>query len=482
MNWTTILAFAYIAAELLVRVGMLLVVPQRRSTGAAAAWLMLILFLPWIGLVAYVLIGNPKLPRRRRKYQREMNTVLEQLVAQAEADPETGPLFMVDLNERHRSIAALTQHLGGMPPVGSSGATLLPEYDSAIGRMIGDINRAQHQVHVLFYIFADDAMGRSFVHALCRAAARGVKVRVLIDWMGSRSFGLRHILKTLRAGGVEAHSALPFSLRDYSRIDLRNHRKIVVIDGVVGYTGSQNIVCGDFKPGIVYKELMVRVTGPIVMQFQATFLADWYSETHTSLFDSSTLPPETERVATGTVVAQVLPSGPAYDVDHVPLLFSALLHAARERAVLVTPYFIPDDALLRAIQAAAYRGVEVHVVVSETADQLIVSRAQRSYYSELLEAGVAIHLYHPPFLLHAKHLSIDNDVAVIGSSNVDIRSFRLDLEIVTIFYGQHVATALRAVEEQYFAASRIIDRDSWQRRPFHQQIIENTLRLVSPLL
>lgn len=482
MNWPTILATTYIAAELLVRVVMLVLVPRNRSTGAAAAWLMLIMFLPWVGLAAYVLIGSPKLPKRRREHQREMNAMLTKIVARNEADPKLAPVFTVDLNERHQPIAALAQRLGGMPPVGESEAMLLPEYESAIGHIIADINRAQQEVHALFYIFADDSIGRSFAHALCRAAARGVKVRVLVDWLGSRSLGLRHVVRMLREGGVEVHPALPFSLRDYSRIDLRNHRKIVVIDGTVGYTGSQNIVCADFKPGIEYKELMARVTGPIVAQLQATFLTDWFSETHTSLLEAEAPPLGIERIATGSLVAQVLPSGPAYDVDHVPLLFSALLHAARERAVLVTPYFIPDDALLRAIEAAAYRGVDVHIVVSETADQFVVSRAQRSYYDELLGAGVTVHLYQPPFLLHAKHLSIDDDMAVIGSSNVDIRSFRLDLEILLIFYGQRVTTSLRAIEEQYFAASYTLDPDQWRRRPLAQQLVENTLRLVSPLL
>lgn len=479
-SWGNLLAVVYVAAELLVRVAMLLVVPRRRSTGAAQAWLMLILFLPWLGIILYFLIGSPKLPAHRRARQRTVDRMLKQIVARAEADPDLAPLFDVQLSERHRQIAALTQRLGGMPPVGCSNAVLLPDYDVAVGRIIADVDRAQREVHVLFYIFADDTVGMGLANALLRAAGRGVKVRVLIDAMGSRSLGLRRVLRLLREGGVDACVALPISLRDYSRIDLRNHRKIVVVDGEVGYTGSQNMVCADFKPGIVYKELMVRLTGPIVAQLQATFMIDWYSETELRLDDVPVLPQEV--ASQGSVVAQVLPSGPAYDSDNVPLLFSALLHAARERAVLVTPYFIPDESLLGAIESASYRGVDVHLVVSKTADQFAVSRAQRSYYDELLEAGVTIHLYDPPSLLHAKHLSIDDDMAVIGSSNVDIRSFRLDLEISVVFYGPYVAGALRAVEERYFASSQCLRAEEWRRRPVPQQMVENTLRLMSPLL
>ena len=481
MSWPTILAIMYVVAELVVRVVMLLVVPRNRSTGAAMAWLMLTMFLPWVGLFAYVLIGSPKLPQRRRDLQYELNHTLARIVARAEADPDFAPIFDHDLDPRHHAIAALVERLGGLPAMNGNYVTLLSDYDATIDQIIDDIEQARCDVHVLFYIFADDATGMRVAEALCRAAERGVMVRVLLDAQGSRK-SIAGVFGRLRAGGVVTHRALPLSLREYTRLDLRNHRKILVIDGAIGYTGSQNIVDADFKPGITYKELMVRSRGPVVAQLQAVFLADWYSETQERLLNPATIavlePPELP----GSAAAQVLPSGPAYDIDHVPLLFSALLYTAQRRAVLVSPYFIPDDALLHAIEGAAYRGVDVHLVVSKIADQFVVSRAQRSYYDELLTAGVKVHLYNPPYLLHAKHLSIDDDMAVIGSSNADIRSFRLNLEASTLFYDAVVVSSLHMIEADYIAHATQLNHDEWCKRPLLQQLVENSLRLVSPLL
>ena len=481
MNWPTILGVLYVAAELVVRVVMLLVVPRNRSIGAAMAWLMLIMFLPWFGLIAYVLIGSPKLPQRRRDLQYRLDRTLARIIARAEADPDFAPIFDRDRDPRHHAIAALVERLGGLPAMNGNYVDLLPEYDVAVDQIIADIEQARRDVHVLFYIFADDTTGMRVAETLCRAARRGVIVRVLIDAQGSRK-SITRLFSRLHAGGVVVHRALPFSLREYTRLDLRNHRKILVIDGAIGYTGSQNIVDADFKSGITYKELMVRSRGPLVAQLQAVFLADWYSETQERLIDPATVavlePPELP----GSVAAQVLPSGPAYDIDHVPLLFSALLYAAQHRAVLVSPYFIPDEALLRAIEGAAYRGVDVHLVVSMIADQFVVSRAQRSYYDELLTAGVKVHLHNPPYLLHAKHLSIDNDMAVIGSSNADIRSFRLNLEASTLFYDSAVVSSLHLIESHYMAHATQLDHTQWCKRPLFQQLVENLLRLVSPLL
>jgi cardiolipin synthase len=250
------------------------------------------------------------------------------------------------------------------------------------------------------------------------------------------------------------------------------------VDGQIGYTGSQNIVDAVYKPGIVYEELVVRAMGPIVAELQAAFLIDWYSEADPQPAE----PPRAQLIPIGDVDAQVLPSGPAYETDNVPLLLTTLLYAARARAVITTPYFIPDAALLTAIASAARRGVDVHLVVSAQGDQFLVSQAQRSYYEEMLDAGVKIHTVQAPAFIHAKHLSIDDDIAVIGSSNMDVRSFRLNLEITLVLYDRATNATLRAIEQRYFARSTQLDPDDWRRRPPGQQFLENTFRLVSAVL
>jgi cardiolipin synthase len=332
---------------------------------------------------------------------------------------------------------------------------------------------------LLFYIFADDRATAPVVEALGRAAARGVRCRVLADAIGSRA-GLRTLRPRLAALGVEVREMLPVRLWPWkkARLDLRNHRKIAVLDGRVGYTGSQNLVAAEYKEGITYQELMVRVTGPVVLDLQYVFAADWFLETSEVLDGEAEFPsPE----IAGGVPAQALASGPAFPTQNNQRLIVALVHGAGKRVVLTTPYFIPDEPLLQALQTAVLRGVEVHLVVSEKEDQFFVSLAQKSYYEELLEAGVHLHLYRKNFL-HAKHLSIDDSVALIGSSNLDIRSFALNAEVMLMIYDPGVVAQLAAEQERYYANSRLLTLAAWGQRSFASKVAQNLARLLSPLL
>jgi cardiolipin synthase len=332
---------------------------------------------------------------------------------------------------------------------------------------------------LLFYIFADDSATAPVIAALGRAVRRGVRCRVLADAIGSRP-GLRTLRPKLTALGVAVHEMLPVSLLPWrkARVDLRNHRKIAVIDGWVGYTGSQNLVAAGFKEGLAYEDLMVRVTGPVVLELQYIFAADWFLET-SEVLDSETEFPSPE--ITGSTPAQALPSGPGFPTQNNQRLFVALVHGARKQVVLTTPYFIPDEPLLQAMQTAAMRGVEVHLVVSDKADQAIVSLAQKSYYEELLEAGIQVHLYHKCFL-HAKHLSVDDAVCVIGTSNLDIRSFALNAEVMLMIYDSGVAAQLATEQKRYFANSSLLTLATWGQRSFGRRFLENLARLLSPLL
>ena len=300
-----------------------------------------------------------------------------------------------------------------------------------------------------------------------------------MDAVGSKR-GLRQLAPELRAGGVEVSAMMPVGLlrRSAARFDLRNHRKIAVIDGRTGYTGSQNIVDPGFVKDHPNEELMVRLQGPVVAQLQAVFLVDHYLETGTALNESELLP---EWTTAGETPAHLVPSGPGYQRENGQELIVALLYEARERVVITTPYFIPDDPFLQAIRSATARGVAVHLVVSKHANQPFSQLAQRAYYEDLLEAGVEIHLYRPHFL-HAKHISIDDDMAFIGSTNMDIRSFALNAEINVLVYDSTVVRALQKVQERYFAASDRLTAGEWSRRPLRTKIAQNTARLADSLL
>jgi len=461
----------YLASEWIIRVAMLIYVPQKRSAAASRTWLLLIFLLPWPGLVLYALLGRIYVPHRRIEQQERASRHIRALQSQIAA--QIPPTTTAD------STAALATRLGDFETFGGNRIELLTDYDGAIERLIGDIDAASRHVHLLFYIFDDDDTGRRVAAAVIRAAKRGVKCRVLMDAVGSKR-GLKRLGPRLRADGVEVNAMLPVGLfrSNAARFDLRNHRKIVVLDGSVGYTGSQNIVNAGFVKGFPNEELVARVTGPVVAQLQAVFLADRYFETNATLDESELFP---KQAPAGQSAAQVVPSGPGYQRENGQELIVALLYSARKRVVITTPYFVPDEPFLQAIRTAALRNVEIHLVVSLHANQLITQLAQRSYYDSLLEAGVQVHLYRLHFL-HAKHLSIDDDIVFLGSTNIDIRSFALNSEINLLIYDPEVVASLRAVQERYFSNSARLTQEEWDRRSLFSRVVENTARLADSLL
>jgi cardiolipin synthase len=478
MAWTdpTFLAWIFLLSEWAIRLAMLVVVPFRRTPAAAKGWLLLIFFEPWVGLLLYLLIGRAKLPRRQRQQLAKLPQAMSKVIARLTTHPH---IFHPEVGPALSRAVTLAENLGQSPILGGNAVELLTDYDGIIARLVEDIDRAENHVHLLFYIFADDYATAPVLEALGRAVKRGAHCRVLADAIGSR-VGLRTLVPKLTALGVAVHGMLPLSLLPWkkARVDLRNHRKIAVIDGRVGYTGSQNLVSAEFKKGLAYEELMVRVTGPVVLELQYVFASDWFLETDEVLDGEAEFPgPE----IAGSIPAQALPSGPAFPIQNNQRLIVAGIHGAGRQVVLTTPYFIPDEPLLQAMQTAVLRGVEVHLVVSEKGDQPIVSLAQESYYEELLEAGVHIHLYRKNFL-HAKHLTIDDAVAVIGTSNLDIRSFALNAELMLMIYDSALVSLLATEQERYYANSRLLTLATWKQRSFGRKLAQNLARLLSPLL
>jgi len=404
MAWTdpTLWAWTLFLGEWAIRLTLLVVVPFRRTPAAAKGWLLLVFFEPWVGLVLYLLIGRARLLRWQRERLARLPEAMARVVARLANHPN---VFHPEVGPALSQAVTLAENLGQRPILGGNAVELLTDYNGTIARLARDIDRATDHVHLEFYIFADDGATAPVIEALGRAARRGVRCRVLADAIGSRS-ALRTLRPKLTALGAEVHEMLPVRLVPWrkARLDLRNHRKIAVVDGRVGYTGSQNLVSAEFKKGLTYEDLMARVTGPVALELQSLFAADWFLETDEVLDGEAEFPGP---AIAGDVPAQALPSGPAFPTQNNQRLFVALVHGARRRVVLTTPYFVPDEPLLQAMQTAVLRGVEVHLVVSEAGDHPLVALAQRSYYEELLEAGVHIHTYRTN-LLHAKHLSVDD--------------------------------------------------------------------------
>ena len=354
--------------------------------------------------------------------------------------------------------------------------------------MIADIDSATSYVHVEFYILVLDATTAPYFQALARARRRGVDVRVLSDHLAGLKFpGRKETLDFLQEIGAEYRPMLPVRpwRGEWQRPDLRNHRKICVVDGRVGFTGSQNLIDasydtkGNLKRGLQWHELMMRVEGPVVRELDAVFATDWYSETDVILpLDSS---PIGVSHHSALIDAQVLPSGPSFDNDNNLKLYATLIHKAERRVSITSPYFVPDESILMAIVTAAARGLSVELFVSEVGDQSMVYHAQRSYYEALLRAGVRIYLYRAPKVLHSKHFTIDEEVAVIGSSNMDVRSFSLNMEVSVLVHGRDFVDAIRGIEDGYRVESRELQLEDWIRRPVAQKVFDNLARLTASL-
>jgi cardiolipin synthase len=483
-DWSTaMLAIGILAVivDFVVRVLSVIFVPRNRRPQTATAWLLAIFFLPYVGIILFWLIGNRHLPKKRREKQHEINSYIRgttegmDLVRMDDTWPSWLP-----------SVVALNRNLGAMPIVGGNRATLHDDYDESLISMTSALRTAKRYIHAEFYILNLDKTTRPFFDELAAAVERGVTVRVLLDHIAClRSKNYHQTLRRLTEMGADWHLMLPVQpfKGKFQRPDLRNHRKILIIDGEVGFTGSQNVIDasydkrGNIRRGLRWKDLMVRFEGPIVAGINALFVTDWYGETDDLLV----------REVEGTAVdhsgdlldAQVVPSGPGFDGENNLRLFNSLIYAAKKQVIITSPYFVPDESMLYAITTAAQSGLDVQLFVSEIGDQAVTHHAQCSYYEELLRAGVRIWLYRAPTILHAKHITIDDQVAVIGSSNMDMRSFSLDLEITVMVKGSKFVQSLRRVEDSYRTRSRELTLDEWMRRPTRSKVLDNIARLTA---
>ncbi len=469
----------YLVSEWLIRLLMLGVVIERHPPRTAMLWLLVIYFLPWPGLLLYVLIGENRLPHRRLVKRQALQKKLDAL--QQRHVPAL-PSARAVLSHDFLPAVKLAETLGKMPIMFGNQVELLADAHDVIEHLIEDIDAAKKHVHLLFYIFEMDTTGRRVFAALERAAERGVKCRLLVDDQGSRAF-LRHHAAVLRSHQVEVYAALPVNLlrAAVARIDLRNHRKIAVIDSRVGYAGSQNIVDPGYgRKGLQWYDLMVRLTGPVVLELQAVFIGDWYAESDQLLETDDIFPPVKNPQGQGAPV-QVLPSGPLEAAESYQRLTVAAIYSARRHVLITTPYFVPDEVFLVAMETASLKGVEVELIVPEHSDQRVVGYAARGYFERLLKAGVVIHHYRKG-VLHTKCMTIDDSLAFVGSSNFDIRSFALNFEINLIFYQPEFAAELYLQQQSYKADSKLITLSEWLNRPWYKRMLQNITRLLSPLL
>lgn len=481
-TWGWWVATFILVLDLIIRVTAIIVIPRNRRPTAAMAWLLAVFFIPFVGVFLFLLIGNPRLPRARRRKQDQIN----EYIAETSEHLHFGTL-RPNAPAWFGPIVQMNQKLGALPLSGDNGAHLISDYQESLDEMAEAIRTAQDYVHVEFYILQSDTATDNFFRALEEVCARGVEVRVLLDhWANRGKPRYKQTIARLNTMGADWHLMLPVQplKGKMQRPDLRNHRKLLVVDGNIAFLGSQNITDSTYnlpkniKRGLHWVDLMVRLDGPVVLSVNAIFVADWYSETDTVL---EGIDIAHANIGSGDLDCQVVPSGPGFEVENNLRLFLALLYAAKRKIMIVSPYFVPDEALLLAVTAAVDRGVHVELFVSEEGDQAMVYHAQRSYYEVLLKAGVRIWMYRKPYILHTKTLTIDDEVAVVGSSNMDMRSFGLNLEVSMLVRGEEFVSEMREVEDKYRSLSRELTLEEWMQQPLRSTVLDNLARLTSAL-
>jgi len=481
VGWTTMVLFVL---EWAVRIAVSLRVVMRRvSVHTTLAWLLLLLLVPVVGLVLYGLIGETGIGTSRARRLEILTRTSEE---RAMALWRHHEVDWSALGTDFKPLATLATRVSGMPPIRGNHVELYDNATELLDQLIADINASTLHCHLLFYIWAPQSKSIEVCDALIHAAKRGVACRVLVDSVGSRSFLKSDICRAMIEAGVMVVGALPVNpIRVlFARIDLRNHRKIAVIDGSIGYCGSQNLTDETFKlntrPGVgPWIDVTARMTGPAVQALQTTFLADWQLDSPEELPPLDTFLPEPS--VTGNSVVHVVPSGPGPRPEAIHHALLSLLFGAKDEIIMTTPYFVPDEATQSALVNASLRGVAVTLVLPDVLDSRLVAAASRAYYEELLEAGVRI-LHHRDGLLHAKTAVVDRRLAMVTSANFDRRSFWLNYETSLLVYDEDFAGLLRFMQANYIKDSTQIYLDEWRARSWWTRFVEQSAQLFSALL
>jgi len=445
------------------------IVLQKREPVATLSWVMSLALLPYIGFLIYFLLGPQKIQRQRLRRGRS-RTGMEQF-----ADPQGGAPECMEL-------ARLGQATTGLPPSSATDARWLVDGHATYEALLEAIAGARHHVHLEYYIWSPDQTGLQLRDALAEKARAGVQVKLLLDAVGSSRMRRRHLQPLLDAG-AEFHWFHPTKFRPFTRpwLNLRSHRKIVVVDGQIGFVGGINVTDEEneqLRPD-AYRDLHLRVEGPVVRSLQLVFVEDWVyaAGCQPREFGAAEYWPQP---AAGAVGAQVLVSGPDSSLEAIHRLHVGAIHEARRRVWLVTPYFVPGEAARMALTSAALGGLDTRLLVPRWSDSKLVTLAARSYFDELLKAGVQVYEYGPR-MLHTKALLTDDDLCIVGSANFDHRSFRLNFEVSMMLRDRDSCASLAQLVESEFAQARRVRLDRamglWRHR-----LPEAFARLLSPLL
>jgi cardiolipin synthase len=446
---------------------------ERRSPTATLAWILALAVLPVVGALIYLVLGPRRLKRRKRRRATAALSVRALLKA-VDEDPDG----------EHRNLAQLAAAAvaaGEAPPMPARDLQLFFDGDATYAALEAAIDAAVHHVHVEYYIFNPDEAGTRIRDALIRRAQAGVEIRMVIDGVGSYAAGDKFLAPLRAAGGqvVFFNSVAPSRIR-LRLANFRTHRKIVVIDGVVGFTGGMNVTrehAPMYSGAAAWRDTHFKLCGTAVRGLQAVFLEDWFYAFGSAPSGEAYLAPRGD----GDRPVQIIASGPDRDAFAIQMFYFAAIATAQHRVWITTPYFVPDEAIMRAITSAALRRVDVRLLIPRKGDSKLVDLAARSYVPDLLSARVKVYAYEPR-MIHAKTIVVDDELAIVGSANMDNRSFRLNFEVIAAAYDPAQNAALATAFERDLESATPMTLGEFAKLRWRTRLGQASARLLSPLL
>lgn len=485
MNWLLVFEIFYVLVLIAV---CLRIIYDTRSTTKTLAYLLTAIFVPFLGMIFYFLFGinyrsrkmyskklvqNDDMARKLKDdiYQYTKQTFNESDAA-VQSNKELAYMLLQD------SMSPLTAH---------NAVKLLVNGENKFPEVVQALKDAKHHIHIEYYIYENDGIGKEIEKVLIQKAKEGVEVRFIYDDFGSR-FIRRNLVRRLKENGVHAFPFLKvFFIAFANRLNYRNHRKIIVIDGRTAFVGGINVSDRYInKPGdtsqVFWRDTHLRIDGPGVQYLQYLFICDWNFCANMELQPNETFFPHVNSMPVmGDKVVQIAASGPDSEIPTIMFSLLQAINLATKEILVTTPYFIPGESILDALIIASLSGLSVKLLVPGISDSVLVNSAARSYYDDLLRAGVEIYQYKKGFI-HAKTLVADKKIAIVGTANMDFRSFELNFEVNAIVYDVETATELSAIFYEDIKDAEKIDAATWGNRPRHRQLLEKSARLVSPLL
>ncbi len=460
---------------------------ERRNVAATWSWLMVLLFIPIVGFILYVILGQNLSRRKLYKWnQREFEMIQTLTQAQARRILD-GRLEFEDPNmQLYKDTIYMNVTANRALLTQNNEIEIFTEGNAKFDSLLKSIEAAEHHIHLQTYIIQKDELGRQVMEALTKKAQQGVQVRVLYDDIGSRTLNDRFFRPFTEAGGLRA-AFFPSKIPYFNlRVNYRNHRKIVIIDGKIGYIGGFNIgdeYVGRSKKFGFWRDTHLRVTGSSVHSMQGLFLRDWNLASASSAYVDYDpyFFPAIEELDHGSVPMQIIASGPNQKWSHIGNTYLKMIHTAKQSIYLQTPYFIPDESLQNALRIAALSGIDVKVMIPFDSDHMFVRWASLYYVGELLRAGVKCYMYKKGFL-HSKTIVVDGMISTVGTANFDLRSLKLNFEVNAVIYDAETSHTLQEIFLQDVEDSQELTKAEYDNRSLWHRLMESISHLLSPIL